>query len=114
MTNTATKATPAADVRAYFAERPDALPEGVTIGQRGRLHPDVVAVFNQRHPKRSYILGAKAERTIPVKVTLQNKKGQDYTKTVNVPVSEVRAEAGTARGRLPKAAAEAVALRHIG
>lgn len=94
----------AAQVRAWFAENEVALPEGVTVTQRGRLHPALVETFNAQSGM-TYQEGNRPTVTLPyVKVS---KAGAHLKRTVDVPRPLARELAGAlapVRGRLSREA----------
>lgn len=106
------KVTPAIakDVRSFFKQHTDLVPEGaeksLAQGARGRLNPKAVEVFNAQSGM-VYAEGNKAEPTVTIPVTKADANGRSRTRKVEVPVSGARALAGDlagARGRLSPAA----------
>jgi hypothetical protein len=111
---------PAKAVRSFFAENPTLVPDAALVslrpGQRGRLHPDAVAVFNERNAEQGveYVTG-----NVPgsmVTFTYTQPSGRKAKATEFVADSDLRALAGDLageRGRLSAAATEA-ALTALG
>lgn len=91
----------AKDVRAFFAENPNLIPEGAEVsvrqGSRGRIAPAAVKVFNKHNRSRPYAEGNRPLIVIPVPA--QDSMGRNITKKVNVPVSEARKLAGDHAGK---------------
>lgn len=89
------KIASASEVREFFAAKPDALPDGVTLGKRGRLHPDAVKAFNRaKRGKVKYEVGVHAEALTLV----TDAKG----KPVKVPTAVLRSFATGKRGRFSR------------
>lgn len=86
----------ARQVREFFAENTDLLPEGVTIGERGRLRPEAVEVFNARSGM-TYEVGNRPQVTVPVPT--QDKIGRNRTKMVSVDYQHARKLAGKHAGK---------------
>lgn len=95
------------DVRAYFQANPERIPEGKTIGKRGRFAPEVQKRFNEDN-KGSMRYTEGNVKTIPLKVRVESKKtpGNFRNEVRDFPVDVVRAAAGLdgRRGPLPKTA----------
>jgi hypothetical protein len=89
------KIASAAEVREFFAAKPEALPEGVKIGSRGRIHPDAVKAFNRaKRGKVKYEVGVRAEALTVV----TDADG----KAVKVPTSVLRSLSTGKRGRFSR------------
>ena len=97
-----------AEVRAYFAENPKALPEGAKFKAdgRGRLSVAVQEAFTKATGK-TYVVGHRDENSVslvlPKEVTGKSRNGK-----VEVSVSRARALAGEAAGERGILSAEAV------
>jgi hypothetical protein len=66
------------------------LPEGYTVGNRGRLHPAVIKAYNKAHPRAKYVTAAFVE-TVTVKGTRTLDSGRKVPFSQAVNVSEARA-----------------------
>ena len=86
----------ARQVREFFAENSHMLPEGVTIGERGRLHPEVVDTFNRESGMR-YDVGNRPTVTVPVPT--KDAIGRNRTKMVSVDYQQARKLAGKHAGK---------------
>jgi hypothetical protein len=98
----------AREVRAWFGEHKDKLPEAAakSVAGRGRLHPEAVAAFNAESGM------AYAERNVPVMplaYTVQDKAGRNIKRTATVPVFGVRLLAGELAGKRGRFSAKALA-----
>ena len=75
---------------------------------RGRLNPHVVEFFNSRHKGigksagKAYVEKTPVQRMIEVEVPTTDKRGRARTKTVSVPMAEVRATTGKGKGALSR------------
>ncbi len=83
-------------VRAWASE------QGLTVGKRGRLAPEVREAFAEAHPKQKYVVGHKTPKTETV---VAKRQGKPPVRR-NVVAAEVRQAAAAAgvpvgkRGRL--------------
>lgn len=109
MTKNIKTATPA-DVRTFLTANPDLIPEGSTVGDRGRLSQAVKDVYVAHHPDTEIV---KAPTVVQKNVTKTltythiQPSGKKVKKTVDLPVAEIRALAGAKPvGRLSAAAME--------
>lgn len=104
------RASTSAEVRSWASEN------GHTVGKRGRFGAELVKAYNAAHKSRPYS-PATSGRTVEVKVSLTNKAGRAYSKTVEVSPTEYRELTGTQgkRGRVSaeshEVAAQALAQR---
>lgn len=89
-----------AAVRAWAVEQN--ITEG--HGKRGRLSAGLIEQFNTAHPEATYA-ASTGGKTTPVKITLTNKAGKPYTRSIDVPSGELRELSGatSTRGRLSAA-----------
>lgn len=98
------KSASASEVREWARE------QGVAVGKRGRLAPDVVKAYNAAHR----IKHVEAAHVETVEVTAKPEKGRAITRRVNISQArEAAREAGVevgARGRLPKSVLSAFVL----
>lgn len=68
-------------------------------GARGRLPHETIAAFDAAHPTATYRPSTGAAKTVEVKVTLTNKAGKPYPKTVAVSPARLRELSGTTAGK---------------
>lgn len=82
---------------------------------RGRLHPEVIAVFNKNNKSAKYGEGAPKESTlIKVQVMATADSGRKYPRLVTLTAEEVRELTGHAsRGRIPTAVKHEAALAKV-
>lgn len=71
----------------------EGLPEGYTLGERGRLHPAIRAEFAKANKGVRYEVGYNEPKTVQIKTFKTNAKGGKTPLSKKVVVSEVRAEA---------------------
>lgn len=95
------KNVPASVVRTWAAE------QGIEVGSRGRLHPDVVKAFHKANKSKRYEPKVAEAPTVTVKVKTKDKNGRNRSKDVTVTTAEARKILGHEkgkRGRFSKAA----------
>lgn len=81
---------PASAVRAWAAE------QGIEVGKRGRLAPEVVKAYNAKHGLKY----KEAQHVETVEVTAKPEKGRKITRKVNVAmVREAALDAGVPVGK---------------
>lgn len=89
----ATKQVPAATVREW------ARSNGMTVGTRGRLDPDVVKAFSKANKGKKYTPKVAEGATITVRVPFTDAKGRSNSKPVTLSTAEARALLGHPKGR---------------
>lgn len=90
----------------------DGLPEGYTVGDRGRLHPAIREAFNKSHKSVKYTENVHAPKTVTVKTFRESTNGRKTPLVKQVVVSEARAAAlaaGVALGKRGRVSADVLA-----
>lgn len=73
---------------------------GVEVGTRGRIHPNVISAFHKANKNMRYEVASDAEkRTVTVPVKVLDSLGRVQTKRVTVTTSEARDLLGHEKGR---------------